>query len=118
MNAILNETLLQQTKEIMQDNFPVMVEIFLEDTINYIDAMEKAITDKDINTIATNAHTLKSSSLQLGAEKLSNISKEIEGLSRTKLDNNNNEIKDLADLITSLKEAFSEVEPKLKDLLS
>lgn len=73
---------LAEAKRTMKAKFGTMVQYFLEDSESYIIAIKEAITANNVEAIISPSHTLKSSSKQMGAERLSNISKEIEAMAR------------------------------------
>lgn len=56
---------------------------FLESAEGYIQLLNRAFNDNDAETIRKTAHTLKSSSANIGAESLSNVFKQIEACGRS-----------------------------------
>lgn len=56
---------------------------FLESAEGYIQLLHRAFNDNDVETIRKTAHTLKSSSANIGAESLSNVFKQIEACGRS-----------------------------------
>jgi len=59
-----------------------MIDCYLEDAPNLIDAIAQAVERGDAKQLHSQAHTLKSSSITLGAATLSNLCKELETLGR------------------------------------
>lgn len=76
MTEIFDMRIVQEAKDTMKTKFPLMVEYFLEDSQIYVNDIKSG------KTVTEAAHTLKSSSRQMGAVKLSNIAREIEEVSR------------------------------------
>jgi HPt (histidine-containing phosphotransfer) domain-containing protein len=79
---LIDQEMLQQTKAVMRDKFPAMVEYFLQDTALYITRIEQALADNDVAAMVPAAHTAKSSCKQMGAARLSSIAKSIEEIIR------------------------------------
>ncbi len=66
----------------MKRRFATMIEYFLEDTQNYIEQINKGVENGDYTAIVVPAHTIKSSSRQMGAITVSDLSKDLEALAR------------------------------------
>ncbi|HNC42092.1 MAG TPA: response regulator, partial [Nitrosomonas sp.] len=83
---LLNPVLLDQIRSLDTSNGHELVNkilcAFLESAEKYIELLDRAFNDKDIETIRKTAHTLKSSSANIGAEELSTIFKQIEAYSK------------------------------------
>lgn len=83
---LLNPVLLDQIRSLDASNGHELVNkilcAFLESAEKYIELLDRAFNDKDIETIRKTAHTLKSSSANIGAEELSAIFKQIEAYSK------------------------------------
>lgn len=83
---LLNPVLLDQIRSLDASNGHELVNkilcAFLESADKYIQSLDQAFNDKDIETIRKTAHTLKSSSANIGAEELSTIFKQIEAYSK------------------------------------
>jgi len=57
-----------------------VIHIYLEESPGLVGAIHQAILDRDANTLLESAHSLKSSSANLGAMQLSELSRELEAL--------------------------------------
>ncbi|MBC8211951.1 MAG: Hpt domain-containing protein [Gammaproteobacteria bacterium] len=57
-----------------------VIHIYLQESPGLVDAIHQAILDRDANTLLEAAHSLKSSSANLGAMPLSELSRELEVL--------------------------------------
>lgn len=116
MSDALDFEMVNEAREVMQDKFPLMVEYFLEDANSYLATVETAITKQDLDTIRTAVHTMKSSSRQLGAIKLSALANEMENICIQALEGGHANFAQIEALFADLKQAFEEVEPALKKL--
>ena len=61
-----------------EDILTRIIKLFLEDTPNQLEKLQQALRDKDADTIRSIAHTMKSSSANLGALTLSALFKDLE----------------------------------------
>lgn len=111
---VLNEQILNEAKDLMKDRFPMMIKYFLEDTEMYLEEIQRAIKSNEIENAVSPAHTIKSSSKQLGAEKLSEIAREIESFTRD-AKNSDEEIATLHNLQKSMSNEFKLVVTELEN---
>jgi signal transduction histidine kinase/HPt (histidine-containing phosphotransfer) domain-containing protein/PleD family two-component response regulator len=78
----LQEQILQALYELIGTNEPELfndlIQSYLESSAMLIIGLEKAITDKNATELQHSAHSLKSSSASLGANKLANLCKQLE----------------------------------------
>ena len=77
------ESLAQLEQEGAADLRNRVVEVYLSTSTKLAAELRKGATAEDPTRMATAAHTLKSSSAQVGAMKLSSLCKEIEALGRS-----------------------------------
>ncbi len=103
----IDHNTINNMKLLMEDKFQMLIERFLQDAEKYIKTIEDGITQNNIKIIVTPAHTLKSSSRQLGAIKLSDIAQNIEKLAKT------GEMGNIANLTQLLKTEFVSVKEGL-----
>lgn len=84
--STIDLTVLQELKEMMGEESPeVLAEVidsYLEDAPNLLQAIQTAITQEDAAGLEQAAHTLRSSSATLGAIPLSTLCKELEAMGR------------------------------------
>ena len=80
--ATLDLSIIQQLKEVMGDSLDELVEKFEQDAHDLLRCMETAYDNKELEEVMFSAHSLKSSSAQLGATQLSKITGEIESLAQ------------------------------------
>lgn len=87
-----------------------IIDVYLEDTANRLVQLRAAFDGGDSETLIREAHTLKSSSANLGAMGLSALAKEMEFAGR------NGKLESMGHDIQRFEEAFAQVEGTLKTL--
>jgi signal transduction histidine kinase/CheY-like chemotaxis protein len=75
---LIDEQAVRNAKKIMKDKYPSMISVYIERSTERIEEIKIAINDQSIEEIIRPAHTLKSTSLQMGASKISEMAKKIE----------------------------------------
>jgi len=70
MGAV-NTEVLEQLKDIMEEDFTLLIDTFVSDTQQRLIVMEIAIGQGDGPGLRSNAHSIKGSSSNLGAEAMS-----------------------------------------------
>jgi HPt (histidine-containing phosphotransfer) domain-containing protein len=75
---IINEDVLNDLKEIMEDDFNELISIFISDGVEQIKELDTAVHLKNHADIKRIAHTLKGSCANIGAFKLSETCKQLE----------------------------------------
>jgi HPt (histidine-containing phosphotransfer) domain-containing protein len=100
----------------MQDKFTMMINYFLEDASIYINEIKKGFAENDLKKIISNSHTLKSSSIQVGAVSLSQLSKTIEEMGRELAEKSDNNIAELNNF-AKMEDEFKIIEDELKKLI-
>jgi CheY-like chemotaxis protein/HPt (histidine-containing phosphotransfer) domain-containing protein len=75
-------SILNDLKELMEEDFAGLVDTYLRDAPQYLLKMHDAIKSNDSKTLCAAAHTLKSSSANMGAMQLSALAKSLEMLGR------------------------------------
>ncbi len=75
---VLDQTMLEELREIAGDETSRIISIFLEDAPRLIGTLEKAAAVPDLDAMRDAAHTLKSSSANVGAMALSAAAKRVE----------------------------------------
>ncbi len=80
---VLEMEVIEELRSIMGDEYRGLVKMFLEDAPTHIETLRAAAANNDIAGMVAPAHTLKSSSANLGALALSSVAKRIEFGART-----------------------------------
>ena len=99
-------------EEDFSEVFADLIETYLSDSPNLIEALITGANQKDISTVRINAHSLKSSSATLGATEFAQLCKQIE------LYCNQDELAQATSLIPQLQEQYQQVESLLKNKLT
>jgi len=92
--------------------FEELIDLFFEDVPAQLSSMRSALDAGDVKTLTRAAHTLKSSSANLGASRLSGICFELEKLGRS------GSLEGAESLIASTGEAFGQVREVLVGMRS
>ena len=83
MPESINMTTIEELKDLMEEDFPILIETFIMDCDKRLIDLNAAISNANAKDIRDLAHGFKGSSSNLGAEKLSDISHVIESMGRT-----------------------------------
>ena len=76
--GILDNSIIAELREVMEDGFDEIITTFLEKSPELMDRLQDAEEVGDITAMAGPAHSLKSSSANMGAMKLSALARAIE----------------------------------------
>ena len=109
-SAALDMEKIREIHDIMGERFTVIVEAFIENGSADLERLEQAAIESDMETLHTVAHRLKGSSGNLGATRLSELSRQLE--ERSRMQNPAN----ARVLVRTLGKAFSEVCSQLGEL--
>lgn len=105
----LDFEVLSQLKELMSDEFNVLVSVFVSDGKTQIENLKLAMDSSNSEEIRRIAHTLKGSSLNFGAHKLSELCKFLEHKAAA------NELDDTNSIIQKIVAEFEEVKETLEN---
>ena len=95
----------------MKSKFSLIINYFIEDAAAYVEAIKTSFDTNDLSGMAASSHALKSSARQVGALKLSQIAREIEGAARP-----GGETGELEELVPTLKFSLAETITELRNL--
>ena len=110
MSEILNQALLGELKEIMEDDFPSLLETFVaESSRQYVEASE-AWKARDMEVLRRAAHSLKGSCGNIGAEMLQATCEVIEYSAK------DGEVEDVPTLLVQAESQLAEVHSALQEL--
>jgi signal transduction histidine kinase/CheY-like chemotaxis protein/HPt (histidine-containing phosphotransfer) domain-containing protein len=79
---VIARDVIDELYEIMEDDFTALLETFLENAPGLVDELEAAITQGDAGQAIIPSHSLKSSSANVGAMRLSKVARQIEMAAR------------------------------------
>ena len=105
---LLNSETFLQLKNIMEDAFESLAVSYLDDSMNLIQDIHDAIVNSDVEVFTRAAHTLKSSSLNMGAEQLGALAEYLEAQGKT------GNLQGLESLVQSTKTIFQKTETTIK----
>ena len=74
----LNLELFEELRILLNDNFSYLIDTYISDTTKRVEQLNAAIETENWDEVRTIAHVMKSSSANIGALELSDISQQIE----------------------------------------
>ncbi|MFT5451740.1 MAG: HPt (histidine-containing phosphotransfer) domain-containing protein [Enterobacterales bacterium] len=83
MTVSIKKEMIEELKELMEDDFPLLLNTFLDDSNKRLVDLKFALAENNANEVRELAHGFKGSSANLGAEKLAEISSDLETMGRT-----------------------------------
>ncbi len=111
MSESINKVMIEELKELMEDDFSLLLETYITDGDQRLLDLDKAINDKNAKNISEIAHALKGSSSNLGAETLAETSFKIETMGREA------DLAGVDDEVAQLKKEYQEVRDYFQELL-
>ena len=107
---VINKIAFDELKQMSDEDFiNELIDAFLEDAPNMINAMQTALGTKDVESFRRNAHSMKSNANTFGATELAALAKELEGMGKEAN-------LDVGNRLEVLKEAFGQVADELKGM--
>ncbi|MEB3282300.1 MAG: response regulator [Lyngbya sp.] len=91
----IDAQILQNLREYDDEDDPfvdILIETYLNEAPQHLDGIRMAVQSKDAKVLKESAHTLKSSSAQLGAMRFSQLCKEMEYMGRMGMETDSTEI--------------------------
>ena len=76
----INNDFLNNLAEVLEDDFPMIIESFIEHSTKILTSIPESLIHEDIKTFTLKIHSLKGSCRNVGAEHLAELCKEIEAL--------------------------------------
>ncbi len=101
---------LNQLREDMGDDFDELIPVFIESAREIIDSLELSFAASDTAVFLRHAHSLKSSSANLGGRNLSNLAETLE------LQAKSGDLPESEDFIVELRSEFLRIENELAEL--
>jgi CheY-like chemotaxis protein len=114
--SILDQACLNDLREVMGDQFKIIIEYYLDDAANYLEQIKKGWHTNDDRSIVAAAHPLKSSSCELGVIELSDIAKRVEENAR-QANGDNGKISSIGSLVDQLNSCFDKARSELQTIL-
>ncbi|WP_306017594.1 Hpt domain-containing protein [Balneatrix alpica] len=108
---MLDQSMLDELRLVMEDEFGLLLETYLDDSDNRLQTLKQALAAADAGKIREAAHSLKGSSGNIGAKELAEICKNLEDAGRE----SNLEL--AAQLLPQVESALAQVQQALKAML-
>ena len=110
--GLLDYGVLQEAKKMFGGEFARTVQLYLQDAAARLSAMEKLVEENcAVAGMVIEAHSLKSASSYLGALQVAALARDLENAGR---DASGGNARDLAPLLSDLRQAFAAVRPVLE----
>jgi HPt (histidine-containing phosphotransfer) domain-containing protein len=106
----LNGETLNTLKDVMEDDFTLLIDTFIQDSSERICTLQRAIQNNDTDAIRRAAHSFKGSSSNIGAPQLAALCSALE---KKVLANN---FDGLSDDLYGIEQEFAQVQILLHDL--
>lgn len=105
----LDEEALAELRDVMEDEFPVLIETYINDSRERISALQEAIGSGDAEECCKTAHSFKGSSINIGAPRLGDICFSTEQAARA------SRMSDCANYLSEIEEEFRTVRELFRD---
>ncbi|PCM45315.1 Hpt domain-containing protein [Marinobacter sp. ANT_B65] len=103
----LDEEALAELREVMEDEFPILIETYLMDSKERVESLKEAVANEDSDAFAKTAHSFKGSSINIGAPRLGELCLKAERVGQSeKLDEAPAVIEDIDAEFQRVTEAF------------
>lgn len=112
MNAHLNSELIVELKDLMEDEFSILLETYLQESERQFANARSAWDEQDLEGLKRFAHSLKGSSSNIGAERLSSLCGRLESGAKQAND------EDLPDLLAQVAAELAGVRDEVRTLHS
>lgn len=106
----LNMVALAELKEVMEDDFALLIETYINDSLKRVEDIADAFQQADSSRLSKAAHSLKGSCSNVGAVCLYEMCKEIEIFAK------NNQLADAEPLVKGLANELSHVQALFAEL--
>lgn len=108
----LDYDMLEELKEIMEDEFLELLKVFLSDSETRIKGLHAALRDQEQDQLRRIAHSFKGSSGNIGAHALSQLCKELEESAKA------GKIEISPALVENIESEFSTVSSKILEIIN
>lgn len=105
-----------EVKDMVGDRFSTMIEYYVEDAENYINAIKSGLESGNKEQVAQSAHPLKSSSRSMGGMGIGSIAEHVEHTAKQAMETGA-DIDELNNIIPLIEEAFVNIKGRLESLL-
>ncbi|MFC5696457.1 Hpt domain-containing protein [Pseudomonas sp. GCM10022186] len=105
----LDHSVLSALRDVMEDEFPVLLDTFLADSVERLRQIQQALASSDSQALRLAAHSFKGSCSNMGAPVLSGLCKRLEDIAR------HEQLADAPALIGQIEEEFLVVRSLLQE---
>jgi HPt (histidine-containing phosphotransfer) domain-containing protein len=110
VEAAIREKAKNWVKEYGKDFLIELIDVYLDDVPKRLAELRRALETSDLDAFTRQAHTLKSSSAEVGAAGLSAMAKEMESLGRA------GRLEGMAKKLSEMEEAYEHVQAALRSV--
>jgi CheY-like chemotaxis protein/HPt (histidine-containing phosphotransfer) domain-containing protein len=108
----IEQSIFDNLRNLMGDEFSALLQAYVEDTADFVKALKEASDNDDYAAIQVPAHSMKSSSANIGAMRLSALSKKLEGQVRSDtLENVEQQVSEIEEEFNRVVNSFTEYLP-------
>lgn len=111
MSNHLDVSALKELKEVMDDDFQLLIETYIEDTDARVNTLATCIDQQDAEEIKKIAHSIKGSSSNLFAQNLASLCQKIEDMGRV------GSFEGVQEMMVQVKTEYASVREELQNLL-
>jgi PAS domain S-box-containing protein len=112
--ALIDEHALAEAKSILKNKFDDVMVCYIDDVLGYIQQMEHALAQQDAEGIVRPAHTIKSTSMRMGAMRVANLACDLETQARQAANANSMDEGRMKFGIEKISAAFDETRKRLQ----
>ena len=107
----LDDEALAELRDVMDDDFAILIDTFIEDSSARIEALRNALATGDADAFSKAAHSFKGSCINIGAPLLGELCLEAERMGRT------GDLSDGTTLLQNIESEFGQVKELLEQYL-
>ena len=100
---------LAELREVMEDEFDILIETYLHDSAERVIQIQEAATARDAEALSRAAHSFKGSCTNVGVPVLAKLCMEVE------LKGKNGDFEGIDELVSGIELAYSEVTQLIKE---
>lgn len=108
----LDEEALTELQDVMEDEFDILIQTYLQDSSDRISHLRSAIASSDADAFARTAHSFKGSSINIGAPRLGELCLKAEKAGKE------NRLDDASGVVDAIESEFEQIEHTLKRFLA
>ena len=105
----LDDEALAELQDVMDDEFEVLIQTYLEDSRTRIQSLRDALADADPDRFSKAAHSFKGSCVNIGAPRLGELCFDAEKLGK------NDQLDQAPGVMASIEQEFAEVARRLQN---